>query len=414
MRVSFPESAKSPAFGGYEPGFSVLAERFTSLLRDGLELGGAIAVYHRGRCVAHLWGGLADVATGTPWEPRSRIVVFSVSKGLAAMALHMAAARGRLDWSAPVASIWPGFAQGGKGSVTIRQLFNHRAGLAVVDEPLELDQCISPQHRERVCSIIERQSPAWQPDCDQGYHALSFGLYAREVFERTMGEPIGSFLRRELFEPLGSDARLGARADEEGPVATLYPPHPVTRLAKMAAALISGSSNEARLMRDTLSRDSLTRRAFGNPRTERGDLAVYNSEPVRRADFASASATSSADGLARAYLPFANEGEHEGKRYFPAASLLPIYGRQSWSSEDRVLHKPLGWSQGFLKEEVDVFSPNPESFGHAGTGGFLGWADPVAQVTVGYVTNRMDWRVRSPRCLALMRALYACEPLRMR
>ena len=64
-----------------------------------------------------------------------------------------------------------------------------------------------------------------------------------------------------------------------------------------------------------------------------------------------------------------------------------------------------------LKEEPDVYSPRRESFGHAGMGGALGWCDPVAGITIGYVMNRMDWRIRSPRSKALVRALYACEPI---
>ena len=82
--------------------------------------------------------------------------------------------------------------------------------------------------------------------------------------------------------------------------------------------------------------------------------------------------------------------------------------RQSWSDRDRVLLKPLGFSQGFLKEERHVFSPGEESFGHSGMGGALGLADPDCDLALGYVMNRMDIRVRSPRCLALCHALYGC------
>jgi CubicO group peptidase (beta-lactamase class C family) len=115
--------------------------------------------------------------------------------------------------------------------------------------------------------------------------------------------------------------------------------------------------------------------------------------------------------LARVYLPFASGGEHAGRRYVRGVTLEPVYKRQGWSWHDRVLQKPLGWSHGFLKEERHLFSPNPESFGHAGMGGALGWADPVEQMTFGYVMNRMDWRVRSQRCVALCRALYESEAL---
>ena len=82
--------------------------------------------------------------------------------------------------------------------------------------------------------------------------------------------------------------------------------------------------------------------------------------------------------------------------------------RQSWSEQDLVLGKALGWSQGFLKEESGIFSPNPESFGHSGIGGPLGWCDPKEQLAIGYTLNRSDWRIRSPRTLALCTAVYQC------
>ncbi|NUP12738.1 MAG: beta-lactamase family protein [Polyangiaceae bacterium] len=412
MRTTFPNTAPGLAQGGFEDGYEPLARRFAANLDERAELGAAIAVYRRGVCVAHLWGGRANVETGEPWGPDSRIVVFSVTKGFVAMALHLAAVRGCFEWDAPVGDIWPELRAAGKEAITFRQLFNHRGGLAAIDEPLTLEQCMSPNARELVRGALERQRPAWQPGTNQGYHALSFGLYAREVFERITGEPIGEFLRREIFEPLRSDARLGARSYEDGRIAALYPPSAAIRIGGMFGALAMGASNEARVMRSILERKSLTRRSFANPSSGREGLVAYNGVAARRAELPWASATSSADGIARAYLPFSMGGEVAGKRFFDEKTLEPIYQRQSWSERDLVLQRPLGWSQGFLKEDVDVFSPNPESFGHAGLGGALGWCDPVAGVTVGYCMNRLDWRVRSPRALSLMRALYASPALR--
>jgi CubicO group peptidase (beta-lactamase class C family) len=101
-------------------------------------------------------------------------------------------------------------------------------------------------------------------------------------------------------------------------------------------------------------------------------------------------------------------GQWQGREWISPATLQQVTGRQSWSERDLVLGKALGWSQGFLKEEAGVFSPNPESFGHSGIGGPLGWCDPGAQLAIGYTLNRSDWRVRSPRALALCAEIYAC------
>jgi CubicO group peptidase (beta-lactamase class C family) len=44
-------------------------------------------------------------------------------------------------------------------------------------------------------------------------------------------------------------------------------------------------------------------------------------------------------------------------------------------------------------------------------GGALGWVDPVNEISFGYVMNKMDWHVRSPRAVALCRALYESTAL---
>lgn len=404
--------APLPANGTYADGFGPLAHRFAEQLRNGSEIGAGLCVYQRGRCVADLWGGLADVSAARPWKHDTRVVVFSVTKGLTAMGLNMLADRGQLDWDEPVATYWPGFAEAGKGAITVRTLFNHQAGLAALDHPVTLADCAHPDGASALRRALEVQRPAWEPGQGQGYHAITFGMYARELFERITGEPAGRFLQRELFEPLGASVSIGTPESEDENIAQLYPPATAQRLGHLLIEGIRGGSIESRVARAIVARESLTRRAFGNPRMGRAGLAEYNDIPVRRAELLWASATATARGLARAYLPFASGGTFEGRTYLKASTLAPIHRRQGWSERDLVLQKALGWSQGFLKEETHVFSPNPESFGHAGMGGALGWCDPVKDVTFGYVMNGMDWRVRSPRALALCRELYACEPMR--
>ena len=89
-----------------------------------------------------------------------------------------------------------------------------------------------------------------------------------------------------------------------------------------------------------------------------------------------------------------------GPYEIPMAVAGGVFDR-SRSKRDRVIQKPLGFSQGFLKEECHVFSPGEEAFGHSGMGGALGLADPDRRLAFAYVMNRMDHRVRSPRCLLL-------------
>lgn len=407
------QEAPFPARGTYADGFEPVARVFAQHVATGEEIGAGFTVFQDNRCVVDLHGGLADVSTGRPWQADTRIVVFSVTKGFVAMAFHLLAERGLLEWDAPVARYWPGFGRAKKERITVRTLMNHRAGLAALDRSLTLEDCTQPDRWHVVREAMEAQAPLWEPGESQGYHAVTFGMYARELFMRITGESLNAYLRRELFEPLGSDAYLSTPASEDARMATLYPPRNRDRVGAMLHAMVTAPrSTEARVAREFLSARSLARAAFSTPTVGRRGLAVYNEIAVRRAELPWGSGTASAHGIARAYLPFANGGSFEGRQYLRERVLAPVYARQGWSERDRVLQKPLGWSEGFLKEEQGVFGPTTQAFGHPGLGGALGFCDPVHNLTIGYAMNKLDWHVRSPRALALCRALYACEPLR--
>jgi len=85
---------------GFEPVWEAFAENFA---RRG-EVGGACCAYHRGEKVVDLWGGVRNKATGAPWERDTMVVVHSATKGLAAMTLAIAHARGWLDYRERVAT----------------------------------------------------------------------------------------------------------------------------------------------------------------------------------------------------------------------------------------------------------------------------------------------------------------------
>lgn len=413
LRTPLSCVAASPVRGSFADGYAPVVAQFARHVSAGDEIGAGLCIYHRGERVVDVWGGLADVATQRVWEADTRVVLFSVTKGFTAMALHLLADRGLLTWEAPVAAYWPGFARSGKEAITVGTLLNHRGGLPYLSTKLTLDDCVRPERAAAVVEALEAQPPLWRPNEGQAYHATTFGMYARELFERIAGEPLGPFVRRELFEPLGSDVWVGAPASEEGKVATIYPPSMGERVRNMVwAAMTRPWSTEARVTRATLWPGSISRPTLLNPDPGPDGVAGYDRPAVRQAALAWASATGSADGVARAYLPFASGGMHGGRRYLRDTTLAPVYERQGWSECDGILQKPLGWSHGFLKEEPTVFSPTRASFGHPGLGGALGWCDPERELTLGYVMNGLDWRVRSPRAVALSQALYRCEAVR--
>ena len=101
------ESIKGHVHPGFDSVMSAFAENFDC--RG--ELGGACAAYHRGEKVVDIWGGVRNKATGEPWQEDTMVIVYSATKGLAAMTLAIAHSRGWLDYEERVCAYWPEFAQ---------------------------------------------------------------------------------------------------------------------------------------------------------------------------------------------------------------------------------------------------------------------------------------------------------------
>jgi CubicO group peptidase (beta-lactamase class C family) len=122
------------------------------------EIGAAVAVYWWAEKVVDLWGGRRTPEGDAPWNEDTMVVVMSTIKGLAAMTLALANARGWLDYDAPVARYWPEFAQNGKAAITVRQLLGHEAGLVELDEKLTIEQL---RDLDGLARLPARQKPAW-------------------------------------------------------------------------------------------------------------------------------------------------------------------------------------------------------------------------------------------------------------
>ena len=91
---------------------------------------------------------------------------------------------------------------------------------------------------------------------------------------------------------------------------------------------------------------------------------------------------------------------------------LTLLGRRTISfdvDQDVILHRPSRYGIGFqLTHKERPLGTNPNSFGHFGAGGTLGFCDPDAGVAFGYVIGSMGPRWQNPRYHALIDALYAC------
>jgi CubicO group peptidase (beta-lactamase class C family) len=367
--------------GFTEPGFEHVRDVFTKNFEAGREIGAAFCAYHRGRPVVDLWGGETNVQTHAPWTRDTMVLVFSTTKGAAAVCANKLAQEGRLDVDAPVVEYWPEFGQAGKSAITVEQLLSHQAGLAWVDEPLTLEQALA---WEPMIHALEHQAPVWEPGTAHGYHAVTFGYLVGEVVRRVTGRTIGTYFHEEVAQPLGLDFWIGLPEEHEAHVARLY--GNVLGGESTASGTTHGDESRAS-MADVLGPDSMVVKAL----TAGGSFAqdgIFNTRAMHAAEVPAAAGIGDARSVARMYA--ACIGEVDGVRLLTDAQVRDATTQRTTGPNIVLMDLDLQFGLGFILPSSLVQLGGPHSFGHFGAGGSAGWADPDAELAFGYVMNRMD------------------------
>jgi CubicO group peptidase (beta-lactamase class C family) len=390
-------SSKSRHVEGFvSRGFEAVRDTFADNFTRRRELGGGCCAYYRGEKVVDLWGGVRNKLTAKPWQQDTMVIVYSATKGLAAMTLAIAHSRGWLDYDERVSTYWPEFAQQGKERITVRQLLAHQAGLYVLDEPITRDLV---RDLDRLAVVLARQRPAWEPGSRQAYHAITLGFYEGELLRRVdpHHRSLGQFFQDEIAAPLGLDVFIRLPLDV-----------PDSRLATMTRAswteILRGFP--LRFALDTFNRNSKIVKAL------RGSELPHDAERIyaRDLEIPSGGGVGTARAIARAYSAFATGGHELGLRPETLSLLMaPAVPPARGFYDECMRSANVQFSLGFMKSSPELPFGNAGSFGFPGAGGALGFADPAARVGYGYVTNRMGTRLSGdPRDVALREALYAC------
>jgi CubicO group peptidase (beta-lactamase class C family) len=374
---------------GFEAVHRAFVDNFT---RRG-EVGGACCVYHRGRKVVDLWGGLRNESTGEPWQEDTMVIVYSATKGLAAMTLALAHSRGWLDYDRTVASYWPEFAQHGKGGITVRQLLAHQAGLYALDRPLTRELVAD---LDRLAEVLAQQKPEWPAGERQAYHGITLGFYESELLRRIdpNHRSIGRFFQDEIATPLGLDVYI--RLPETIPDAQL-----ATISRPGLWNMITGFP--PRFALDAFNRRSKIRRALDGSGLPHDSYYIY----ARNFEVPSGGAVATARGIARAYSAFAVGDELELSRHTRALLAAPAVPSAN-GFYDECMRGEAQFSLGFMKPSRTIPFGSASSYGAPGAGGAMGFADPELEIGYGYVTSQMGTTLTGdPRDVALRDALYA-------
>ena len=383
-------AAPTDVHGFVARGFEPVREAFARNFAQHGEIGAACCAYLRGEPVVDIHGGLADAATGRPWQADTLQLVFSATKGVTAACVLMLVERGAIDLDAPVARYWPEFAAGGKESIPVRWLLSHRAGLAAIEGDFTLEQALS---WDPVVTALAAQAPLWEPGTKHGYHLRSYGWLLGELVRRVDGRTIGRFLADEIAGPLGLDLWIGLPAEQEQRVSRIVPPAPpAPDVQEMMARLFAP--------------DTVAGRAFSGPSNLFHYDDMWNRRELHAAELPSSNGIATARALARLYAALV--GEVDGIRLLRPGTVAAACATQS-EGGDAVLYLPTRFGLGFMLPPALCPSAGGSAFGHPGAGGSLALGDPERGVGFAYVMNRMSLATAGdPRADGLVAALGRC------
>ncbi len=372
-----------PITGSCGERFAAVRDAFASNFADRGEVGGAVTVLLGGTPVVELVGGWVDAARTRPWEPDTLVDVYSVGKAVVALLALQSVDQGLVDLDDRVASVWPEFAAGGKQSATVRHALCHRAGVPAIREPLSNDDL---WHWERMTSVLAATDAWWQPGTRHAYHTNTYGHLIGELVHRTTGELPGARLRR-VVEPLRAEIFFGVPVDEQ---------------ARCADVLWGSGDGVQDILSGDLSDDQrMVNLGYVNP-PGYSSLGVVNTAAWRGAQVPSTNGHATATGIARFYAALLEPGR------LLSPGLLAEAVRPQSVGFCPVLGEEVTFGLGFKPTAPNRrFGPNPGSFGHFGTGGAVGFADPVSGVAFGYAMNHVIPRWQSSRNRSLIDAVYA-------
>jgi CubicO group peptidase (beta-lactamase class C family) len=300
-----------------------------------------------------------------PVTPETPFCVYSTSKALTAVVVHLLAERGVLDLSGRVTDYIPEYGRRGKDRTTIAHVLSHRAGVpGIPREALELD---SINDREHVMGLLCDAKPFAKPGTLLAYHAISGGFILGEIVHRATGKSIREVLATEILEPLRFRwTNYGVRPEDVDTVGLDYvtgPPLPPP-LSKLAQRVL------------TLPVDRVVELA-SDPRFLTAVIPAAN-------------VVTTANELSRFFEILRAGGELDGVRVLAPETIRRALIQRSHLEIDFSLGFPIRYSDGMMlgAKVVSLYGRDTDlAFGHLGFINIVGWADPERGLSAALITT---------------------------
>ena len=298
-------------------------------------------------------------------SPDDLFCLFSASKAITAMVIHLLDDRGLLHLDDAVFWHIPEFDGRDKEHITIRHVLTHRAGIPnLPKEYLTLDILADP---DKIVALLCDAEVTWHPGRKLAYHPLTGGYILGELIKRVTGKDIRTFLREELLEPLGfSHCNFGVPADRVDEVAE----HAWTGLPVVPPW------------------SWLVKRALG---VSYHDAVRFSNTPdFKTAIIPAGNLMATPNEASRFFQLLLDGGTLDGTKIFERRTIARAVAEQTYLEFDMTLGVPVRYSMGFFLGDrlFSLYGPNtPRAFGHLGFTTVNVWADPQREVSVALLTT---------------------------
>ena len=382
-RIALPEDLESvtTAAAVVDPESVGLTERQVrriwaatrSLYRSGVHPAIQLCVRRHGQIVinksiGHSHGNGPRDGEDTPKllvTPETPFCVYSASKGITAMVIHMLQERGALDIEDKVTDYIPEYGRHGKQDTTIAHVLAHRA--AVPSLPRQLLELDNIGDSAQAVEAISDSKPFAKPGTLLAYHAVTGGIILGEIVQRATGKSIREVIAEEILDPLSFRwGNYGVADADVDAVGTDYVTGP--RLIPPISTFV--------------------KRALAQPIEKVVDLA--NDPRFRTSMIPSASVITTADELSRFFEIFRAGGELDGVRVVRPATIRRALEEQSRLEIDLTLGFPARYSYGLMlgAKVISLYGLDTDlAFGHLGLINIVGWADPERGISCGLITS---------------------------
>ncbi|WP_111858148.1 serine hydrolase domain-containing protein [Acinetobacter sp. CFCC 10889] len=318
------------------------------------------------RSIGYVQGNTAHGLTknATIANPDTPICLFSASKMVTAMLVHMLDETGEINLLDPISHYIPEYAQNGKRRATIFHLLSHRGGIPRVEAEVTPELLFD---KEQILQQLYASKPISPAGAHLAYHAVTAGYILGELIERVTGQDIRQFLHEKIEKPMDMPFfNYGLKPELRDQVAL----------------------NTATGIHPKFGTDLYLDHVLGGGL----ELAVNVTNDHRFMDTVCPAGNiyTNAEQTNRFFEMLLNGGQYNGKQIMSPQTVFRATLPTSTTTIDRTILAPMRYALGPMlgSNPVGIFGPQTgQAFGHLGFSNILCWADPERDISVSILNT---------------------------